>query len=282
MNTERFRIFGSFSGGRSSAVMCKRVLELYPNSEKLFIFANTGEEHWKTLEYVNKVDQYLGLNLVWVEAEINPVLNEGTSHVVVTFQTASRKGEPYEAVIQKYGIPNKAYPHCNRELKTNPMYSYLKEIGWERGSYQVAIGIRADEPKRIDEKAKEKHIFYPLVEEGIDKRDVLDECATWPFDLGIEEREGNCKWCWKKSDTKHILNIQRNPEWYEFPKLMEQKYDLVRTDLSPDPRVFFRGKRSTQQMIALANAVGVQLDMRFLNREDEDAGCSEECGIEIE
>lgn len=279
MTLNKGRIFASFSGGRSSALMCKIILESYKQAEKVFIFANTGEEHEKTLEYVDQVDRYLGLGLVWVEAVINPAMNEGTTHKVVDFKTAARNGEPFEAMIRKYGITNKAYPHCTRETKTNAMYSYLGSIGWKIKTYSVALGIRADEPARFDSAANEKGIFYPLAEAGLDKRDVIDEVRRWPFDLGIEEREGNCKWCWKKSDAKHIVNIQKNPEWYEFPKRMEKNYSAIRSDLDPRPRYFFRNHRSTDRMFALAKAVGEQMDLSFLPKEEDNSPCSEECGI---
>lgn len=272
------RIFMSFSGGRSSARMYALVREQYPDAEIVCIFANTGEEHWKTLEFVDRCDKHFGMNLVWVEAVVHPG-KKASTHRVVSYETASRKGEPFEAVIAKYGITNKAFPHCTRETKLNPMYSYIKSLGWKKGTYLVAIGIRADEPKRLDKKAAKKRIIYPLVTADIDKADVLDYWAEMPFDLEIAEHEGNCKWCWKKSDPKHVMNIQANRGWYDFPRLMELKYGLARTDLGPEPRVFFRNRRSTEQMLALADALEPPRP-EMLNRPDEDAGCAEECHIE--
>lgn len=276
----RQRVFVSFSGGRSSARMIELVRAQYPNAEIVFVFANTGEEHWKTLEFVDQCDRHFGLNLVWVEAKVNPG-KKGCTHKIVTYATASRKGEPFEAMIAKYGITNQAFPHCTRELKLNPMYSYIRSLGWKKGTYIVAIGIRADEPKRWDKKAAEKGIVYPLKDADIDKLDVLEYWQAMPFDLGIEEHEGNCKWCWKKSDTKTILNIHENRGWYDFPKAVELKYKLVRTDLSPEPRVFFRKNRSTDQMLALADALE-KPRRELLNRAEEDGGCSESCEAEIE
>lgn len=274
------KIFASYSGGRSSALMCKLLKEQYPDAEIAFVFANTGEEHWKTLEFVNNCDKHFGLNLTWVEAKVDPRLKTGTKHSIVTFETASRKGEPFEEVIKKYGIPNMEFPHCTRELKLNPMYSYIKSLGWKKGEYKIAIGIRHDEPKRINKNPTTNNIIYPLVLAGIEKQDVLDFWKTMPFDLGIEEHEGNCKTCWKKSDKKHVLNIKDNRHWYDFFLRMERLYTLVRTDLTPLARVFFRGRRSTQQMLALADSLE-KPDKRRLNRSDEDAGCSESCEVEI-
>lgn len=40
--------------------------------EILVVFANTGQENEKTLEFVDKCDLFFGFNTVWLEAEIDP------------------------------------------------------------------------------------------------------------------------------------------------------------------------------------------------------------------
>jgi 3'-phosphoadenosine 5'-phosphosulfate sulfotransferase (PAPS reductase)/FAD synthetase len=85
--------------------------------EKMFVFANTGEEDERTLEFVDRCDKEWGLNVVWVEAEVSPTKRVGTSHRIVTFETATRGPSLFERMIEKYGIPNKSAPHCTRELK---------------------------------------------------------------------------------------------------------------------------------------------------------------------
>jgi 3'-phosphoadenosine 5'-phosphosulfate sulfotransferase (PAPS reductase)/FAD synthetase len=52
----------SFSGGRTSAFMCKLILSSpkYANSKKLILFANTGKENEETLKFVNKCDKEWG------------------------------------------------------------------------------------------------------------------------------------------------------------------------------------------------------------------------------
>jgi hypothetical protein len=58
----------SFSGGRTSAFMCHFMLENYPREDLTFIYANTGKEHPKTLEFIKKCDDYFELDLKIVEA----------------------------------------------------------------------------------------------------------------------------------------------------------------------------------------------------------------------
>lgn len=151
----------SFSGGKTSAFMSAMLFDLFAHREKVVVFANTGLEHEKTLQFVHDCDRAWGLNVVWVEAEVNDEHGVATTHRIVDFDTASRNGEPFERMIEKYGIPNVSYPHCTRELKQRPIHSYVKSLGW--AEYETAIGIRSDEIHRINRKEAEKNDWiYPL------------------------------------------------------------------------------------------------------------------------
>lgn len=265
------KLLVSFSGGRTSAYMSRLLKECYADKyELLFIFANTGEEHENTLRFVDQCDKAFGLNLVWVEADVQHGQRKGTGFKVVTFETASRAGEPFEQMIRKYGIPNRNFPHCTRELKLRPIYAYADSIGWKRGEFECAVGIRADEPKRV------KKEVYPLVHwHPVDKQDINDWWSEQPFNLDLVERLGNCKWCWKKSDRKHFANIDSNPEFYGFPRRMEQQYPDAGAGYTGEARVFFRLGRSTDQLFAARlSAEGFRV---LPEDEDIDGGCSESC-----
>jgi hypothetical protein len=53
----------SFSGGRSSAMMAKIMLDNYDRDELIFMFANTGKELPETLDFVNECD--IRWALIW-------------------------------------------------------------------------------------------------------------------------------------------------------------------------------------------------------------------------
>ena len=215
----------SFSGGRTSAYMCWWLISNYSDKYNfIFIFANTGLEHEKTLEFVNKCDKEFGLNLIWVEAVAHEG-RKGCTHKIVNFETASRNGEPFEGVIKKYGIPNQDYPHCNRELKLNPMNSYLRESFKDRPVF--AIGIRADELDRINPEYDSKKLVYPLAFwHPTTKEEVRHWCKDQDFDLEIPEHMGNCVTCWKKSDRKLMTVAKHEPERFDFFARMEKLYSL--------------------------------------------------------
>lgn len=250
------KVFISFSGGKTSAYMTKRLLQEHPDKEFTVLFANTGEEHEATLEFVEKCDKEFNFGVVWVEAKVNPERGKGTTHTVVDFESASRNGEPFESVIQKYGIPNKAYNHCTRELKLQPMLSYIRSFGWKNGQYSTAVGIRFDELDRMSKPSMEKGVIYPCVGWKITKQHVLDWWAMQPFNLEIPEHLGNCKWCWKKSERKLLTIMQSNPEFFNFPKRMESTYSMAGGERKDgeqrEPRVFFRENKSTDDLIQLS------------------------------
>lgn len=268
------RLFVSFSGGKTSGYMSEWIKRTMGEThELLFVFANTGQEHEETLRFVRRCDEAFGLGVVWVEADVQFGARASTKHRVVAFETASRSGLPFEQVIQKYGIPNPSYPHCTRELKLNPMYSYVNSV-WPERDYHVAVGLRADELRRRRGDAALARIVYPLMDQHpVDKTDVNAWWAQQPFNLNLSERQGNCVWCWKKSDRKHLLNLVDDPASYEFPGRMEQIYSDA--GAGNGGRVFFRGNRSTQDLVALSRIV--LPDDRMGSRDDEDGGCSESC-----
>lgn len=237
-------IFVSFSGGRTSAYMCWLLKTFFSHKYTfIFVFANTGYEHEETLIFVDRCDKYFDLDLVWLEAVVSNEKNVGTSFKIVSFETASRNCEPFKAVIEAYGIPNADYPHCNRELKLQPIKAYKASLGFKR-SHKTAIGIRADEIDRQSANAKEDGLFYPLISW---KKTTKPEIVFWwkdmPFDLGIPDHLGNCVCCWKKSLRKLKTIAKNEPSRFDFTAEMESKHGD--TGSGDQTRVFFRNYRST-------------------------------------
>jgi len=247
------RLAISFSGGRTSAVMTKLCVEKFSATHEIVItFANTGCEHEETLVYVDRCDKHFGWGVVWLEAVVSKGERVGIRHKVVDFATASRKGEPFEAYIEKYGMPGPTHPHCTSRLKEDVMHSYRRSIGWEDESFDTAIGIRSDEIDRVSEKAKERRLVYPLISAGWRKEDVKRECASWPFDLRLKgEHYGNCVWCWKKSIRKLITLAKEDTAIFDFPAKMEAMHSTTNST-SQEPRRFFRGRRKTIDIIEMA------------------------------
>jgi hypothetical protein len=274
---EKYHI--SFSGGRTSAYMTKLLIDNWSDRYEFIVtFANTGLEHPKTLEFIHNCDKVFGFNTVWLESVVQHDKRSAPTHKIVTFETASRKGEPFEEVIKKYGIPNSAFPGCTRDLKLAPIKSYFKSLGIDEHKIRTAIGIRTDETRRVNAKTAEaRTLEYPLIAVWpSDKQDVLDWWEDQPFDLGIDEFEGNCLGCWKKSLKKHFMQIERDPSVYDFHKRMEAEHEF--TGPQQGHRHFFRNDMTTIQLFKAYEEQGGQ-PRRMIEQPHENSGCSESCEL---
>lgn len=272
----------SFSGGRTSAYMAKKLIDtLSDEYDFIVLFANTGMEHEKTLEFVHNCDEYFGFNTVWLEAVVSPEKRKGTTHKVVNFETASRRGEPFEEVIKKYGIPNPSYLHCTRELKLQPMHSYLLSLGIKRESIPTAIGIRNDETRRVRKDAESANIIYPLVSMWpTDKQDVLDWWEDQTFDLGLEEHDGNCKGCYKKSFKKIFKQIDNDPSLLNWHMNMEENYgENGAKQIEGSRRVFFRGNTPASKLLEMYKTDRASGTPEYHEDMYANGGCSESCEV---
>lgn len=278
------RISISFSGGKTSAYMVKLLLEIYGESHDIVVtFANTGREHPETLEFIDRCDKEFGFNTVWLEAVVHHGVRKGCTHRVVDFATADRDGKVFEEVIKKYGIPNKTWQPCNREMKLNTMRSYLRSIGWDSGSYSTAVGIRADEIDRMSLPAMLSGVFYPCADNGITKGIIREWWKQQPFNLNIPEHWGNCVTCFKKSDRKLLTIARELPEEFDFNDRMEQKYRTTGHGAVEHPRVFFRGNRSAREILEESKKDFVLFhDDNFIPFDEEldvGGGCGSSCEI---
>lgn len=186
----------SFSDGRTSAFMTRwLLLNKQDEYEMTVVFANTGKGRDETLSFINTCNQQFNFNLVWIESVPSMVRGKGVKARVVDFQTALRNGEPFEAFIQKHDIPNMVAPQCSRELKACAIRAYAHSIGWKK--YYTAIGIRADEPRRVNLTASARQrIIYPLATMiPTSKEGVNFFWSKQTFELNLKSYEGNCDLC---------------------------------------------------------------------------------------
>jgi len=293
------RLFISFSGGETSAKMTRDLLTTWRNrySDIVVGFANTAQEREETLEFIRECDEQFGFGTVWLEAVIHPEKGRGTTHRIIDFDTACRNGEPFEAMIRKFGVPNNSYPHCTRELKQRPMESYIRSLGWESGTYHKAIGIRSDEGHRRSSSAEKNGIVYPFLDwSPTAKPEVNLFWREQNWRLRLMGYQGNCRWCWKKSFRKHLTILDEDATVYDFPKRMEAAYDLVGPEFAKGTapgyrRKFFRGNLSTKQLRELYeqekdrfvhaenDAAIYEHQLVMFDEEPSDGHCTESCEV---
>ncbi|NHZ99028.1 phosphoadenosine phosphosulfate reductase family protein [Massilia sp. CCM 8734] len=214
----------SFSGGRTSAYMLWRVLQA--NDGKLpegveVCFANTGKEMEETLEFVRDCGSAWNVPIRWVEYRADEA-----GYALVDFNTASRNGEPFAALIAKRQyLPNPVTRFCTVELKIRAMHKHLKSLGWKDGDgWDQMVGIRADEQRRVSkirarpspETVKETMIL-PLADAGVTKKDVGNFWRAQPFDLKLHNNNngvtmhGNCDLCFLKGANQVFTLIKEKP-----------------------------------------------------------------------
>lgn len=212
-----FRIAGpaliSYSSGRTSAYLLWRVLQAHGGklpANVYAVLANTGKERRESLDFARECGERWDVGITWVEYD--PTQEQRFR--VVTFETASRNGEPFEALIRKKSyLPNPVMRFCTTELKIRPMKAFMVAQGYEH--WDVAIGFRADEPRRVARGQTTRDRWentFPLAVAGVTLADIRAFWRAQPFDLQLEEWEGNCDLCFLKGRQKKVRIAQDRPD----------------------------------------------------------------------
>ena len=201
----------SFSGGRSSARMLWEVIQEGMRPDVHVLFANTGKEDPRALDFVNECGSRWGVRVRWIEYA-HP---DAGGFREVTYETARRKGEPFRECIQNRGfLPHPGNPYCSTETKFRPAKFFMQSLGYEE--WDAYVGMRADERSRVAKHRGKKleggRIEMPLADAGIHGGDIEAFWAAQPFVLGHHQHEGNCDLCWKKSGPKVRGLIDQRPE----------------------------------------------------------------------
>ncbi|KAI2693251.1 hypothetical protein GBC55_006915 [Pseudomonas sp. TNT3] len=118
--------------------------------------------------------------IVWLEFRDNEAGFE-----VVDFASASREGEPFEALIRKsMYLPNPVTRSCTINPKIRIIHKYLRTLdhSTEDNSVDMMTGIRADEPRRVAKMRNRKStseskwatMVMPLADASVGVKDVTD------------------------------------------------------------------------------------------------------------
>ena len=261
--TDPFRIEGpaciSFSGGRTSAYMLRRILDacgggLLPDVHA--VFTNTGREMEPTYDFVRECSGRWGVLVVW--AELSPTAvslkpeDPRERFVIVDHATAARNGEPLTYVWEARGsLSNVRQRSCTQEAKLSVMKHYMLANGYDH--WDNVIGLRADEPQRVmgarkNAESQRWSSVAPLYAAGVRKADVLAWWAAQPFDLRLAGPwEGNCDGCFLKKFAHKVRVAEDHPErwawWVEQERLAKEKWGAA-------SKALFRVDHPTTETIA--------------------------------
>ena len=226
----------SFSGGRTSGYMLYKILESYGGElpdDVHVTFANTGKEMPQTLDFIHDCETNWNVRVHWLELDIHeerPIYRTKE----VTYETASRNGEPFEALIyRKKMLPNPTMRLCTAELKINVMKRFMQEKGYKE--WANVIGLRYDEPRRVAQQKRQNDLgknkwesLVPLYDNKVMVEDVGKFWTNNNFDLNLPNHNGktlagNCDLCYLKGTQTLINIIREKPELADWWIEQEQK-----------------------------------------------------------
>jgi 3'-phosphoadenosine 5'-phosphosulfate sulfotransferase (PAPS reductase)/FAD synthetase len=210
-----WRVLQSNGGLPSDAVVC---------------FANTGKEDEATLRFVRDCGERWGVLINWLEYATNK--DPAQRWRVMSFETASREGQPFEAVIrQRNYLPNPVTRFCTSELKIRVMHKWLRanwsRLGWNSQDleWNQMIGIRADERRRVAKIRARGHstetvkeaMLMPLADANVTLADIDAFWSSQPFKLELptvngRTLAGNCDLCFLKAANQVQTLIAEKPE----------------------------------------------------------------------
>ena len=210
----------NFSGGRTSAYMLWRVLQSnggLPDEAKV-VYCNTGKEEEETLKFINDCSVNWGVHINWLE--YIPVGGPDGKQWFkeVSYETASRNGEPFEEVIKYYGmLPNPRNKSCTSSLKIRTCSRYLKSLGWTE--WNSFVGIRFDEQRRVRKLRpdyKGENPTCPLSDAKIGITEIDQFWSKQDFKLDLptfkgKTLAGNCDLCYLKPASQILSLIQEKP-----------------------------------------------------------------------
>ena len=204
------------------------------------------------MRFVDRCSREWGVPITWVEYRDAEETKDRFG--VVTFETASRDGEPFEAIIRKRNyLPNPVSRFCTVEMKVRAIHRYLKSVGWTE--WDSMLGIRADEPRRAAKVGNQDYGSHeekraPLFTAGVTKEMVGEFWRNQSFDLELPNingvtMHGNCDLCFLKGGSQILSLISEKPEravWWA-------RMEALALASKPSGAVFRSDRPSYSQML---------------------------------
>lgn len=153
----------SVSGGKDSTALLLLAIERHPDNMQA-VFADVGNEHDITYEYVRYLEKATGVKIRWIKADFSQQIERKKAYVIAKWsdkgvlqETITRAvsalvptGIPFlDLCLWKGRFPSAKAAFCSEELKRNPIIEQvhlpLLEDGNTLYSWQ---GVRADESRR--------------------------------------------------------------------------------------------------------------------------------------
>lgn len=153
----------SISGGKDSTALLLLAIERHPENMSA-VFADTGNEHPQTYDYVRYLEQATGVSIRWVKADFTrqiegkrqfvsekwPAMGVPAEFVERAIDALQPTGIPFlDLCIWKGRFPSSKAAFCSEELKRNPIIQQVQQPLLDAGHDVISWqGVRADESRR--------------------------------------------------------------------------------------------------------------------------------------
>ncbi len=228
----------SVSGGKDSTATLLLALKQFPENT-LAVFADTGNEHETTLEYLSYLEAALGVRIERIRADFSDrfaarrewVLNKWPLHGISTERCEQAaallvpSGNPFlDLCMLKGRFPSRMAQFCTSELKTKPLTEHalwlIDTLGADVWSWQ---GVRRDESaRRADAKGFEEltggvYAFRPIA--GWTAQQTVDFVKSCGVELNPLYKQGmgrvGCMPCINANKAELAEISRRFPEHIE-------------------------------------------------------------------
>lgn len=153
----------SVSGGKDSTALLLLAIERQPDNLQA-VFADTGNEHEQTYDYVRYLEQATGIPIRWVKSDFTDRIAGKREYVLTKWaeKGVAQKdieraaaalvptGNPFlDLCIWKGRFPSSKAAFCSEELKRNPIINQVQTPLLDAGDDVISWqGVRADESPR--------------------------------------------------------------------------------------------------------------------------------------
>lgn len=205
---QKVRHLLGISGGKDSSALAVYMRDKVPEME--YFFSDTGKELPETYEFLDRLEAFLGKEIVRLNMDPDPHTNRDFDHWLTV----------YEGLL-----PSSQVRWCTVDLKIKPFEAY---VGKDKVYHYIAI--RADEdrvgykPPKISSLRNIKP-KYPFKEDGIIKEDVyriLEESGVGLPEYYNWRTRSGCYFCFFQRKSEWVGLLEEHPDLFERAKEYEK------------------------------------------------------------
>ncbi|MDE0688071.1 MAG: phosphoadenosine phosphosulfate reductase family protein [Candidatus Poribacteria bacterium] len=205
---EKVRHLLGLSGGKDSSALAVYMRDRVPEME--YFFSDTGKELPETYEFLDRLEAFLGKEIVRLNMDPDPHTNRDFDHWLT---------------IYKGMLPSSQVRWCTIDLKIKPFEEY---VGEDKAFHYIAIRGDEDRIGYKPPKISSLHNIkpkYPFKEDGITKEDVyriLEDSGVGLPDYYKWRTRSGCYFCFFQRKSEWVGLLEQHPDLFELAKKYEE------------------------------------------------------------